>query len=351
MKGIPARIRRDIFSSPKMGDTTMIADTPRVPSGDLPRKATPVAISGRELWEAVAADPGLLEEGLAVVARRVPLGSFEVPMLATDADERPVLVLGPERPGEDLLPRIVDVFLAFQSLRPTLEKVAPDSWRLDDAPPRLLVLQPADGPLLENRIALLRGIPARVLRYRGIAIGDRRGLWVEASEAPSFPSPPRPSLGRRRSEVADRLVDDARERILGLSPEVRAVEDRDGLRFHLGDCEIARVRRRCDGITVQASPEGPEHPVLGRTDLDAALHGVIERFFEAFASGHRPDPSEAEGGKERPARGDAAAFGPLPSQAGGILDPSDLPFSGIESAPLTHEEIEEFLRSEGEGEA
>jgi len=341
----------------------MIADSALVPSENPPERAAPRDLAPREIWDAIEANPELLEPGFHIVARDLPLGGRTLlPLLGIDAGARAVLVVGPRSPGDDVFPLAVDAWIRFAQARPLLEKIAEGLASTAHEGPRLVVLAPTPVADLAERFALLRDVPSEILRVRGLTVGDRDALLFEPVTA-AHAAPARPVGVAPPTDPGRRLLEDARARILGLSPEIAAVERGGALVLCFRDRDLALLRARGPSLELTVSGDPEPRRILGRTDLDTALRDVIEDFFAAYSGDaiapNEPTSSAAHPTNDvrsarsspppppppRPARFDP----PRPTTSGARADegPGEGPFA---SMPLTREEIEEFLRSEGDTE-
>jgi len=285
------------------------------------RRAHPLPFDAEDVLSSVSLEPEQLEPGLRLLGRSVDLGGgMRAPLLFRDAQGCPLVVLAAPNDDALLLFRVVESFRRLRSQMPVFRALALDAaeGRHEDARPRVAVLAPCDTTLAERaeRLALLAPIPATLYACQRLRLDEGREL-VAIRIAGGDP----PETGRDPvDDRVTRLAADARARILRLGPEVVATEDHDGTRFEYRGRELARLVHTERGLRV-ITPRQPEGQLaLGRTDLDGALHAVIEEFFALYARAG----SEVAGG------GPASAA------------------PGVGPATLTREEIDEFLKPDDE---
>ena len=257
-------------------------------------KAVSIELGEAEILDAIAEDPSLVEPGWTILARDVRAGDGpNLPLVALDERQRPVLVTvqtaGDPAP---LLASAIDGFERLQGHWPLLRQALSrsGSTELSDEVPRVVLLAHSFSDAFRRACTRINGIPITLLHYRALGVGDRVALLVESAEGPGTPhsggGPARPAEADTRTA---RLLADARSRLLNLSPEITASEAPTGVSFRYRGHDLVGFERTADGIRVVTSREPTGRKVIGRSDLEEALHGVIEEFFALYTAAR---PSE-----------------------------------------------------------
>lgn len=350
------------------------------------RDAVHETLDRAELLDALADRPERLEAGLTILARDVEgSGAAVIPLLATDADGHLTAVWAADEPvgGATLADALATARRLLESL-PMLRKILASAAR-SSIPPletdrvRLVYVAPSFRDEARQLATIVSSPSVEFVHACVLRVGDTRALCLEPARegshagdgsdadriAPSGrdsrdESSPRATSDAEASNGGSdsrahrrRLLADARTRILNLSPEISALEARGGLVFRYRGRELASFTNEGDGLRL-LSPRLPDgRRILGRSDLEDGLHAVIEEFFALYAiQPKRGQPSAAETTATDP----AADRDPAPkSDADAQRDdtPTDdaprtavPPLSGLRTAPLSREEIEEFLRHE-----
>ena len=331
----------------------------------------------RVVVDAIAGEPDRLEAGWLLLGRDVELGDgHRVDLLALDSERRLVVVCvedgSPALGLADALECHRRVELQAPLLGQVISSIArPGIGPIAKTTPRLVFLTGRDTRYLETLVEVGGAPPIEAFRYRLFRVGDRQALHLDANphrtspgetsrpngeyHATPDPAPetgpprpgavagPEPSASRR-----ERLLADARTRILNLSADITTLEADEGLTFRYRGTELARFATHEDGLRVTS----PSHPagrvVLGRSDLEEALHGVIESFFALYTHGasKKPDAASIPANEPAPELGSRSAPADATSEIFESMgrEPSIRPMPG--PLPLTPEELDAFLEED-----
>lgn len=294
-----------------------------------------------DLTNMVSAEVELVERGLTVVASCVPLlDDLVVDVLAEDPDGRVVLILTEDGPADPLFERAARVVVAYRRTAPLLLRLYPNAAIDSRDSPRLILLARRFSDQAEDLLSVLR-IPS--LRFMECAVVNEAGgdYLVITSRGEARPSAHRSPMVRitdrereesavelssgrtgrtdrkavggraarrgagrdeqivpaaRRSKQVDNgrrastgnstesYLDEIKQRLLRLSPEVEEEEDGDLFCFRISGHLLASVCR--DDAGVLLTPGGPEEdeaeeePI--RVDDPESLTRAMDAVFDCF---------------------------------------------------------------------
>ncbi len=336
------------------------------------RDALHEALDRTELLDAIADRPERLEAGLSILARDVEAAAgAEIPLLATDIDGRLAAVWAADGPvSTTTLAEALATARRLHEHLPMLRKILASAAR-SSVPPietdrlRVLFVAPSIDDEARDLATIVASPVVEFVRARIVRIGDTRALCLDHEHASSTDVELEASHGAETTNGGDRsrahrqrLLADARTRILNLSPEISALEARGGLVFRYRGRDLASFANEGDGLRL-LSPRLPEgRRILGRSDLEDGLHAVIEEFFALYAIQPTRGTTRLEPPKpptdrtETPSPPDAVPGDSIdePDDESPTLEtnrpPEANPMPGLRTAPLSREEIEEFLRNE-----